>query len=62
MKTFDFMQGTISHNVKDPYSKALEPDCLSPLLAITTQSHQGEEIVLVYQFFGKISGFFSRPL
>jgi hypothetical protein len=30
MKTFDFIQTTISHNLKDPHSKALEPDCLSP--------------------------------
>jgi hypothetical protein len=33
---------TISHNLKDPHSKALEPDCLSPLLAVTTQSPEGE--------------------
>jgi hypothetical protein len=30
MKAFDFMQATISHHLKDPHSKALEPDCLSP--------------------------------
>jgi len=30
MKTFDFIQPTISHNLEDPHSKALEPDCLSP--------------------------------
>jgi hypothetical protein len=42
MKTFDFIQVTISHNVKDPHSKALEPDCLSPLLAVTTQSQREE--------------------
>ena len=30
MKTFDFIQATISHNLKDPHSKALEPDYLSP--------------------------------
>jgi len=30
MNTFDFMQETISHNLKDPHSKALEADCLSP--------------------------------
>jgi len=41
MKTFDFIQETISHNLKDPHSKALEPDCVSPLLAITTQSPVG---------------------
>jgi hypothetical protein len=43
MKTFDFIQAAISHNPKDPHSKALEPDCLSPPLAITTQSRRGEE-------------------
>jgi len=41
MKTFDFIQMTISHNLKDPHPKALEPDCLSPFLAIATQSQQG---------------------
>jgi hypothetical protein len=38
MKTFDFMQSAISHNLKDPHSKALEPDYLSPRLGIMTQS------------------------
>ena len=38
MKTFDFIQITIPHNLKDPHPKALEPDCLSPFLAIATQS------------------------
>ena len=42
MNTFDFMQATISHNLKDPHSKALEPDCLSHRLAITTQSQRGD--------------------
>ncbi len=42
MKTFDFAQETISHTLKDPHSKALEPDCLSPGPAITTQSLGGE--------------------
>jgi hypothetical protein len=42
MKTFDFIQVTISHNLKDPHSKALEPDCLSALLTIATQSPSGE--------------------
>jgi hypothetical protein len=37
MKTFNFIQSPISHNLKDPHSKALEPDRLSPPLAITTQ-------------------------
>ena len=40
MKTFDFIQMTISHNLKDPHPKALEPDCLSPFLAISTQPHR----------------------
>jgi hypothetical protein len=31
MKTFDFIQVMVSHNLKDPHSKSLEPDCLSPL-------------------------------
>ena len=31
MKTFDFIQATISHDLKDPHPKSLEPDCLSPL-------------------------------
>jgi hypothetical protein len=30
MKIFDFIQVTISLNLKDPHSKALEPDCSSP--------------------------------
>ena len=42
MKTFDFMQSAISHNLKDPHSKALEPDCLAPPLAIMAQSLRGE--------------------
>jgi len=41
MKTFDFIQMTISHNLKNPHPKALEPDCLSPFLAIATQSLKG---------------------
>ena len=42
MKAFYFMQVTISHNLKGPHSKALEPDCLSPLLMVTTQPLAGE--------------------
>jgi hypothetical protein len=38
MKTFDFIQAMISHHLKDPHSKALEPDCLSPRFAIRIQS------------------------
>ena len=30
MKTFDFPHETIPHTIKDPHSKALEPDCLCP--------------------------------
>ena len=41
MRTFDFIQSVISHNLKDPHSKTLEPDCLSPPLAIMTQSLVG---------------------
>ena len=32
MKTFDFIQATLSHHLKDPHSKILEPDCLSPFV------------------------------
>jgi hypothetical protein len=42
MKAFNFIQATISHNLKDPHSKALESDCLFPLLAVATQSPRGE--------------------
>ncbi len=42
MKTFIFIQAAISHNLKDPHSKALEPDGLSPLLPLATQSLDGE--------------------
>ena len=38
MKMVNFIQSPISHNLRDPHSKALEPDRLSPPLAITTQS------------------------
>jgi hypothetical protein len=30
METFYFIQATTCHNLRDPHSKALEPDCLSP--------------------------------
>ena len=30
MKAFDFPQEMISHTIRDPHSKALEPDCLCP--------------------------------
>jgi hypothetical protein len=45
MKTFDFIQATISHNLKDADSKALEPGCLSPLLGVTTQSLEGSGLL-----------------
>jgi hypothetical protein len=38
MEALDFIRMTISHNLKDPHPKALEPDCFSPFLAIATQS------------------------
>jgi hypothetical protein len=47
MNTYDFTQGTISQNLKDPHSKSLEPDYLSPHLAITTQSLDGRGEVRV---------------
>ena len=43
MSTFGIIQTTISHNIKDPHSKVLEPNCLSPRIAIMTQSPAGEE-------------------
>jgi hypothetical protein len=42
MKTFDSIQATISHNPKDPHSKALKPDCLSPF-ACDYDTASGEE-------------------
>jgi hypothetical protein len=51
MKTFDFIESAISHHLKDPHSKALEPDCLSPPLAIMTQSLKGEGNVDGGSFF-----------
>ncbi len=41
MKTLDFVKWAISHNLRDPHSKALEPDCLSHLLVIRQQSNEG---------------------
>jgi hypothetical protein len=51
MKTFDFIQSLISHHLKDPHPKALEPDCLSPPFAITMQSLDGEGEVEVELLF-----------
>ena len=42
MKTFIFIQAAIPHNLKDPHSKALEPDGLSSLFAIAAQSPRRE--------------------
>jgi hypothetical protein len=42
MKTLHFPPTKVSHTSKTPHSKSLEPDCLSPLIAITTQSPEGE--------------------
>jgi apolipoprotein N-acyltransferase len=45
MKTFDFIKTTIPHNLKDPHSKILEPDCLSPFASdYDTVSRGGGEI------------------
>jgi len=41
MNTFGIMQATISHNLKDPHSKALKPNCLSPRIVIMRQSLSG---------------------
>jgi len=53
------MQSAISHNLKDPHSKALEPDCLSPPLAIMTQSLEGEgwEGVIIWHLSFEIWNF-----
>jgi len=32
LKTLDVMHVTISHDLKDPHSKALKPDCLYTLM------------------------------
>jgi len=50
MKTFDFIQMTISHNLKAPHPKALEPDCLSPFPAIATQSLWAGSFTPIYPF------------
>ncbi len=48
MNTFNFIQAAISHNLKDPHSKALEPDGLSPLLAIATQSSGARGLIFLF--------------
>ena len=37
---FDFIQAAISHNLKDPHSKALEHDRLSPAFAEAASRRQ----------------------
>jgi hypothetical protein len=44
MKTSNSTQVTISHNLKDPHSKTLEPDCLSLFAYPTTQSRGVEKM------------------
>jgi hypothetical protein len=44
---------TISHNLKDPHSKALEPDCLSALFTVATQSPRGRVREGVTKLFSK---------
>ena len=50
MKTVPFLRRPITHNFKQPHSKAEEADCLFrrnlPSLIITTQSLKGEESFL----------------
>jgi hypothetical protein len=41
MKMLNFIQSPISLNLRDTHSKALEPERLSPPLAITTQALEG---------------------
>jgi hypothetical protein len=46
MKTLDFIQASISYNLRDPHSKALEPDCLSPsAFNYDTVSKGGENLL-----------------
>jgi hypothetical protein len=47
MNTFDFIQATIFHTLKDPPSKTSEPDRLAPLPAMATQSHWGRGFILL---------------
>jgi hypothetical protein len=57
MNTFDFMQATIFHTLKDPHSKTSEPDRLAPLPAIATQSQRGEEKFLRRERLDRPIGF-----
>ena len=42
MITFDLIRTTVSHSLRSPHSKSLEPDGLSSSPAIVTQSLQEE--------------------
>jgi len=42
MNTFDLMQATVSPHLRDPHSKALEPDCLSPFACDYDTVSKGE--------------------
>ena len=49
MKTFDFPQETISHTIRNPHSKALEPDCLCPWATRYPHSpSEGEGLAVCY--------------
>jgi hypothetical protein len=57
MNTFDFLQATISHALKDPHSKTLEPDRLPLCLRLRHSLPRGEGWVgedHLYAFFCKI--------
>jgi len=43
MKTFGFIQVTISHHLKDPHPKTLEPDCLFPFARDCDTVSKGRE-------------------
>jgi hypothetical protein len=53
MKTFDFTEATISYQLKDPHSKALEPDRLSPSASNydTASNGEGEEVRESLKYF-----------
>jgi hypothetical protein len=54
MNTFDFIEGTISHQLKDPHSKVLEPDCLSLSASNYDTASEGER--------GRVRGQMSKNL
>ena len=44
---------TISHNLKDPHAKALEPDCLSPFACdYDTVSQGGGGLLVIFMVRG----------